>query len=395
MKITILSDEHFPHVGADTLVIMSTASALGALGADVELVTPWMWHRHRNMEELFDHYGVKPTFRVVRLPSWPPPERTLRLEKFMHGLAGPLHAALRRSDVVHSRDLLPLLFSRVVNLPWSFETYRRHSQEKPWLPPITRRLGLKRAVGAIAHSPASAEDLVRLGFDPDAVIVARPGHDPNHFSPRLNKSAARRRCGLEVKKKIVSYVGNLSRSKGTDEIVDLAGRIPEVEFVLVGGSAAEVETMRAALESRRLSNVRLTGHRPPAEVVQYLYAADILLVPAILKNTFSGSLSQYLPMNILPGTPLKLYNYLAAGRPIVSADQPHTRDLLRHEKTALMVPPQDGEAGAQAIRRILNDSALAKRLATNARSEAREYTWQERAKKILSFYERRLNSARV
>lgn len=391
MKITILSDEHFPHVGADTLVIMSTASALGALGADVELVTPWMWRRHRSTEELFEHYGVKPTFRVVRLPSWPPPDRTLRLEKFMHGLVGPLHAALRKSDVVHSRDLLPLLLARAANLPWSFETYRRHSQEKPWLPPVTRRLGLKRALGAIAHSPAAAEDLVKLGFDPDAVIVARPGHDPAHFSPRLDKRNARKLCGLEITPKIVGYVGAMGRTKGTDDIVDLAGRLPEAEFILVGGSAAEIEVMRTTLESRRLTNVRLMGHRPPAEVIQYLYAADVLFVPAIIKNTFSGSLSQYLPLNILPGTPLKLYNYLAAGRPIVSADQPHTRDLLRHEKTALMVPPQDGDAGAQAIRRILDDSTLAKRLATNARNEARGYTWEKRAKKILAFYERRLS----
>jgi len=392
MKITILSDEHFPHLGADTLVNMSTASALGALGADVELVTPWMWRRHRSMDELFEHYGVKPTFRVVRLPSWPPPDRTLRLEKIVHGLIGPLHAALRRSDVVQSRDLLPLLASRAVNLPWSFETYRRHSQEKPWLPSITRRLGLERAVGAIAHSPASAGDLVKLGFDPDAVIVARPGHDPGHFSPRQDKKTARRRCGLDLKEKIVGYVGNLGRTKGTDEIVDLAERVPEAVFVMVGGGAPEVQAMRATLESRRLTNVQLVGHQPPAEVIRYLYASDVLFVPAILKNTFAGSLSEYLPLHILPGTPLKLYNYLAAGRPIVSADQPHTRDLLRHEKTALMVPPQDGEAGAQAIRRILGDSSLAKRLATNARNEAREYTWEKRAKKILSFYERRLSS---
>ncbi len=394
LRICILSDEHYPHTGADTIVIVNTAAALGAAGAEVELVTPKLWRRHQSVEEICEHYGVRSTFKLTRLPSWPPPQRTLRLEKLAHGFLGPLHAALQRCDLIHSRDLIPLIVANASNLPWSFETYRRHAEEKPWLPPIIRRLGLSRAVGAIAHSRASANDLAALGFESDAVLVARPGISPERFSPRLDKVAARQRCGLDVDGPIISYVGNVGPMKGTDEIIDLARRIPDARFLVVGGNANAVHEMQKSLESQRIGNVIMVGHQPPPKVAQYLYAADVLFAPAIFFNSFSGTFSELLPLRVLPGTPLKLYDYLAAGRPIVSADQPHNRDLLRHEHTALMVPPSDGEASAAAIKRLLADSKLAEQLSNNTLTEATEYTWENRGKRMLEFFELRLRNRR-
>ncbi len=114
------------------------------------------------------------------------------LEKLAHGLAGPLWAAFQRADLIHSRDLLPLLVAHASRRPWSFETYRRHAEEKPWLPAIMRRLGLGRAVAAVAHSPAAAQDLVELGFAPDTVQAIRaireryrdvPKYDVNRLNP--------------------------------------------------------------------------------------------------------------------------------------------------------------------------------------------------------------------
>jgi len=394
VKICILSDEHYPHSGADTIVVVNTAAALGAAGAEVELITPRLWRRHQGEAEICEHYGVPRTFKLTRLPSWPPPERALRLEKLAHGFAGPLWATLKRADVIHSRDLVPLLVAHASGRPWSFETYRRHAEEKPWLPPVMRRIGLERSVGAVAHSQASADDLVALGFPADAVEAIRPGYAPEQFAPRLDTVEARRRCGIEVEEPLVGYVGNVGPSKGTDEIVDLAGRLPEVHFLVVGGTPDAVEQLRADLTARGLGNVTLVGHQPPAQVADFLYAADVLYVPAIFKNSFAGSLSGLLPLKVLPGTPLKLYGYLATGRPIVSADQPHTRDLLRHDHTALMCPPRDGEAAARAIRQLLDDSKLAARLSENALAEAVEYTWQRRGERMFAFFERRLAALR-
>ncbi|MCP4602678.1 MAG: glycosyltransferase family 4 protein [Proteobacteria bacterium] len=393
MKICILSDEHYPHTGADTIVVMNTASALGAAGARVELVVPKLWRKHKNADEVLEHYGVKPTFTLTRLASWPPPGRKMRLEKLVHGIAGPLYARKQRFDIIHSRDLLPLLMAQTMGLNWSFETYRRHAEEKPLLPKFTRRIGLKRSIGAVAHSKAAAEDLVKVGFDEDAVIVARPGFTKDRFLPKLSKKEARLGLGLDGKRPLVVYVGNVGPSKGTDEITDLATRLPNVDFLVVGGAEDAISQLRANLESKSLGNVTLVGHKPPGDVAPYMYAADVLFVPAIFHNAFSGSLAGLLRVRTLPGTPLKIYGYMASQRPIVSADQAHTRDLLRHEHTALMVPPQDGEATANAISRLLEDSELSQQLSMAAAKEADDYTFENRGKLMLAFFERRLAAA--
>ena len=76
MKIVYISDARFPHSGADTLVIVHTVAALGAAGADVELVAPRLWRSHNSRRALCEHYGVAPTFTLTRLPSFPPKSAT-------------------------------------------------------------------------------------------------------------------------------------------------------------------------------------------------------------------------------------------------------------------------------------------------------------------------------
>jgi glycosyltransferase involved in cell wall biosynthesis len=390
MRIAVVSDEHFPHSGADTEVIVNTAAALGAEGADVTLVVPWLWRRRR-LEEIIDFYGVRPTFRLGVVPGWPAPARAFRAEKLFHGLLGDLHPAVRTAHVVHSRDVLPLAVAQMAGLPWSFETYRRHTAEKPWLAPWSRKVGLERAVGAVAHNEASRLDLMALGFPEEAVVTARPGAAPYRFEPVGSREEARKRLGLPLDEKIVVYAGNIHVSKGMEQLLALAGMVPEVTFLVVGGSPEDVAALEAERDRQGGRNIGFAGHRRPSEVPLYLAAADVLFAPFLQSNVHKGFLAEKLAPHVLPGTPLKLYSYLAAGRPIVAADQPTNRELLRPGTNALLFPPDSLDVAASAVRRLLSDTALAERLAENGRELARTFTWQVRAKTMLEFFERRLS----
>jgi glycosyltransferase involved in cell wall biosynthesis len=390
MKICILSDEFFPHTGADTEVIVNTAAALQDAGATVKLVAPWLWWKHQSPEETCSYYGVKPNFEIVRLPGWPP-ERTFRLAKVFHGLSGPLYGLLNRCDLVHSRDLIPLMMAQSLRIPWSFETYRQHAAEKPWLSTLTHRLPLDDAIGAVAHSQASADDLKAVGFPEEAVLLARPGHRADRFNPPLSPQDARQRCGIDVPGPVVGYVGNIGTTKGTDELLELAERLPEVSFLLVGGGTEQVQAMQKHLDHNRIDNVILAGHQEPASIANYLFAADYLYVPTMFNNTFSDLLSRVIPPQIIPGVPLKIYGYLAAGRPIVSADQPHTVELLKQDHNAMLFPPGDVDASENAIRRLIHEPDLAPRLAANCLQDAATYTWRNRGEKMAAFFESRLS----
>jgi glycosyltransferase involved in cell wall biosynthesis len=392
-KIIVLSDEHFPHTGADTEVIMKTSAAMGAAGADVQLIVPRLWKNHLSTDEVLAHYGVSATFELVRVPTWPPPERKLRLERLLHGFVGPLLGRLRRADVVHSRDALALAVAHVAHIPWSLETYRRYAEEQPWLPRLFRRLDFSRNIGAVAHSEACAADLKQLGFPSSAVLVARCGCDPDVYDG-IDRAAARSRLGIASDARVLGYAGNVAAAKGIDELFDVAAALPEVTVLVVGGNAGQVETLRETVSRKNLTNVILTGRQPPSGVPQQLAAADILFSPTLTRNSFAGSLAEHLPLKILPGTPLKLYGYMAAGRPIVAADQPINREVLRHEEQSLLFPAADVAGAAAAVRRLVAEPALAQRLGARAREQAREHTWAQRGREIVGFFERRLAERR-
>ena len=283
-----------------------------------------------------------------------------------------------------------MVMAQSLRLPWSFETYRQHAAEKPWLAPMTRKLPLANAVGAVAHSQACANDLVALGFPQEAVLLARPGHREERFSPRLNPQTARAQCAMDIQGPVVGYVGNIGTTKGTDELLKLAMRIPEISFLVVGGNDEQVQTMRQHLQRQNINNVILAGHQEPATIGNYLFAADYLYVPAMFNNSFGGSITSLIPGQIIPGVPLKIYSYLAAGRPIVSADQPNTTELLKHEHNALLFPPNNLDAPEAAIRRLMGEPELASRLAANALGDAARFTWKKRGEKMVDFFESRL-----
>ena len=392
MRIAVVSDEHFPWSGADTEVIVSTAAALGDAGAQVCLVVPRLRGRVPSAAEVCAYYGVHASFSLLTLPGWPWPNRRLRLEKIVHGLRAPLAAAVASADVVLSRDLLPLLVAEARGLPWCFETYRRHGEEKPWL---RRLLGPRRLVhglGAVAHSEAARADLVGLGFAEEAVVMARPGLTPAALSPELAPAEARVRSGLTSSMPLVGYAGNVDPSKGLDEFLAVARLVPEARFVVIGGGPSSLAGLRRAAAREGLANVSFIGHVPVARVAEHLQALDVLLVPGRYRNRRPLPVVDRLVPAGIPGTPLKLYGYLAAGRAIVAADQPWNREILVHDRNALLVAAGEPRPMAEAVRQLLRDHDLARRLGSTARADAQQYTWSARARILLAFFAERLDA---
>jgi glycosyltransferase involved in cell wall biosynthesis len=84
-------------------------------------------------------------------------------------------------------------------------------------------------------------------------------------------------------------------------------------------------------------------------------------------------------------SPLKLFEYMAVGRPIVSSDHPATAEVVRDGETALLVPPENDDALADALCRLYDDPALRERLGDAAKQESTQYSWQARAEHILQF----------
>jgi glycosyltransferase involved in cell wall biosynthesis len=134
------------------------------------------------------------------------------------------------------------------------------------------------------------------------------------------------------------------------------------------------------------SNVVLHGHQPPRAVGELIAEFDVLLAP------YRREVKPHAALDIAPWmSPLKIFEYMAAGKPIVAADLPVIREVLTDGETALLCSPDDDGDWVAALRRLHEEPELARRIGAQAHDEwRRAYTWQARASTILDWIDARL-----
>jgi len=197
------------------------------------------------------------------------------------------------------------------------------------------------------------------------------------MEPRLTRSEARLRLGLEPDRFTTVYSGRMNARKGLDMILEAARSAPEISFVLVGSEGTgPVET-----EARELPNVRIVPWQRFRDLAPWLYAADVLVIPPSLE-----------PLQRHGNTvlPIKLFLYLAAGRVVLAPDAPDTAELLSNGVNAALVPPGDVRTTVATLRALATNPARAEQLARGALQTAANLTWDARAANIEAFLYRRL-----
>jgi glycosyltransferase involved in cell wall biosynthesis len=216
---------------------------------------------------------------------------------------------------------------------------------------------------------------VAAGIPADRVLVAPDGVDLARFENLPNREDARRRMGLPVEGRVVCYTGHLFEWKGVYVLVDAALHLPDALFLIVGGMAEDQERLQAYAARQSIKNVHLIAHLPPTEVPAYLFAADVLVLPNSAQETISREYT----------SPLKMFEYMASKTPIVATDLPSTREILRDGKNALLIEPDDPEALARGIRRVLEMPGRGRQLGAQARRDVAALTWEQRAANVLAF----------
>ncbi len=215
---------------------------------------------------------------------------------------------------------------------------------------VTTTSGIRATFEAL-HGPRSRVRVVPNGCDVPRDRVFSP--PPVETPPR------------------VLYAGQLYPWKGVDVLVRAMARVPEARLVILGGLEGEADMgrIRSLVDALGLGErIEMPGTVPQAHVAAELRRAAVVAVP-FLKTAMTERHT----------SPLKAFEAMAAGRPIVATDVPATREVLEDGKSALLVPPADEEALGAAMRLLLEDRALASRLARNAWDLAPRYAWEARA----------------
>lgn len=361
--ILYIANARIPTEKAHGVQIMKMCEAFARSGNKVTLVAPWRFNRIKG--DPFRYYGIARNFSLVKLPA-------LDLVRFgrvgflvetvTFCISAFIYVLIKKPDIVYSRDevvLWPITFLRkdaVWEAHMPRNNYFAHS--------FARRTGKM-----IVISNGLKQFFVDVGVSPSNIAVAHDAVDFEQFSVNIKKEEAREALGLPRDESIVMYIGRLDPWKGVETLLQASRMLPENIHVVVIGDGSELVRFR-----REYPNVIFTGMLPYRDLPRNQRAADILVIP----NSGKSEVSR------LYTSPLKVFAHMMSGVPLIASDLPSIRETL-HERNAILVPPDDAHALADAIKKVVADADTASVLAARAAEDVKRYTWDERAGNIIEF----------
>ncbi|MBE3039848.1 MAG: glycosyltransferase, partial [Chloroflexi bacterium] len=187
---------------------------------------------------------------------------------------------------------------------------------------------------------------------------------------------ARRQLGLPERLTAV-YTGHFYSGRGMELLFGLAHALPDVNFLWVGGRAEDVAGWRECCASAGIRNVTLTGFIENRQLPLYQAAGEVLLMPyeRVIAGSSGGNSAEIC-------SPMKMFDYLACGRAILSSDLAVLHEVL-NDTNAVFCPPEDLAAWTKTLLELLQDAPRRARLAEQARQDAARYTWGGRARRAL------------
>jgi glycosyltransferase involved in cell wall biosynthesis len=371
MRIACIAASEVPSRKANSIRVMKVCQAFRNLGHEVVLWLPGeepqvSWHG------LAAHYGLTEWFEIRWLRSWN------ILRRYDFALRAVLEARSWGAEIMYAWPLQSASLASILGSPTLFEV---HDKPRGFFGPTLFRMmlrgrGLSRLLPISESLLRWLEEEYELSRFRCESLVIRSGVDLERYRNLPEAREARRKLGYQDEL-TVGYTGHLYPGRGIELLFELAKRNPGTQFLWVGGTQQAVKIWRAKLKQAGLDNVLLPGFITQDELPIYQAAADILVMPYEKTITVSsGANTEKF------ASPMKVFEYMAAGRAILSSDLPVLREVL-NEKIARFAPPEDVETWDRELRRLIKDENLRKQIGEAGRIEAAQYSWDARARRAL------------
>jgi len=361
---------------AHAMQIMKNAQAWAKASDDFEFLTSLSMGNYFRLDwdQMRKLYGLGRDFAVK---TWPLQDRWRRfrfpgLETLYQRLAAD-RCAKRGVELVYTRTYLTPRYTLAKSLPTIVETHSPPDYD-PERRALYDVLNHSKLLAVVTISQELARRYKAHGLPSEKILVAPDGVDLDAFASPLSREEARLVLGLPLGKPIAAYVGHLYDGRGVEHIVKAAALLPQAEFLLVGGHPEDLARWQKRTSDLGLRNLTFAGFVPNQMVPTYLWAADFLLMPY-----------GYACPTVEWMSPLKMFEYMAAGRAIVASDLPAIKEVLTHGSNAWLCAPDSGEALAQAIKSLLDGPGLANNLGARARTQVERYSWDSRVRSIMEF----------
>jgi glycosyltransferase involved in cell wall biosynthesis len=379
MRLHYISPSTLPSRAANSVHVVWQCDGLCRAGAEVTLYAKRAMPEARQLAEaLRTAYGVKPPAMHL--------ETVYSASGRGDNLRIAYHAVrqIRRDgcgDAILSRNLYAAFALAVLyRTPLLFETHQLETGFRKWM----QRSVMRRPwVITIVISNHLAEYLTQHhGVAPRRTLVlhdaAPEGIHPVSVTERRARLCTRVDTARGPWKQVCGYFGHLYPGRGIEVVEAMAAACPEVLFLVYGGTEADLAARRSA---NRRSNLAFMGHVPHPTARELMCLMDVLLMP--YQESVSIGVAGHDTARWM--SPMKMFEYLGAGVPIISSDLPVLREVLIDGHNSLLAPPSDAKAWISVLARLDAEPELAARIGVTAHAQyEQQHTWTRRAEQIFA-----------
>jgi glycosyltransferase involved in cell wall biosynthesis len=359
-RVEYIIDTILPSDKANGVHVARMCSALAGKIKNLELIIPDV-PANKNSDQIRSYYKIQNSFQLKKLkPIFPFAKRTFFALK-------AARRALNRKDIVVTRTLEVAFFCHAFRVPFLFEMH------SPYL-----------------DQPFYKHSMLNILFSSEALLKVIVISDclkkiiSSHYQVAQEKITVLHDCADIIEEPLdalvkgntfkLGYAGSLFNGRGIDVIIELARKYPALEFHVVGGSPEQLGKWKAHTQS----NIVWHGSLTPFLVPGFLSSMNILLAPYQRSVEVSGGGDTVSWMS-----PLKVFEYMATGVPMIVSDLPVLREVLVDRENCLLINPESLSDWGNAIEEIIRNPELGKSLAKSARVEiVTKYNWNKRAEKF-------------
>jgi glycosyltransferase involved in cell wall biosynthesis len=369
MKLIYIANVRMPTEKAHGIQIIKMCEAFANLGAVVELFAPRRFNSIK--QDPFEYYNVNNNFKIRYLPRIHLTKFGkigFLIESFTFSVSVFFHTFFIKNNkkvVVYSRDLLPAFFIGGMGYKIFYEALVGRDNS-------IFKLVKNNLTGIVALNKWIKEYISRKYINKDKILVAPNGVDLEEFKKLPIKKTCRSKIGIRKDIKLVLYSGHLYGWKGVDVLANTAQLLPKIMFGFLGGTNDDIKLFKEKYKHNK--NIIMFGRKHHKDVAVYLKSADVLVLP----NIATSKTSNY------ETSPIKLFEYMASGTPIVSSMLPSISEIVNNNDVKFFKSGSSVELKL-AIESILSDNYLIGIMSKNAYSKVKEYTWNKRAGNILKF----------
>lgn len=370
MRIAVITTSQVPSISANSIQVMKVCQSYCQLGHDVTLIIPGT--KTVGWDEISTNFGIQTKFDIKYIP-------TLKVfRRYDFTLMTALIIFFNHFDLVHT--WLPQIanIAGILGKPYFIEL---HGMPTGKIGPklykdIIFSKHKKRFLCITYALKVMYENQYNFKFKDSEIQIAPNGVVLEPYNNGQEISEIRNNLGIENRFTVV-YTGHLYQGRGMDLLVRLAQALPNIQFLWVGGKDDEVNRWREFILENGIKNIVLTGFVGNKKIPAYQLSGDILVMP--YENTISGSSGGN---SVDFCSPMKMFEYMAAGKPIITSDLPILHEVL-NEKNAIFCEYNNIDQWVVAINLIKENPDLGRRLGKQARMDVEKYSWIERAKKSL------------